>query len=347
MNELALCAGVGGLSLGLKIAIPDHRIVCYVERESYAASTLVARMEDKTLDKAPIWDDVTTFNGKAWRGKVDIVTAGYPCQPFSTAGKKLGTKDPRHIWPDIARVIGEVKPAWVFIENVPNHLQLGFDEVRSDLQGLGFGIEAGLFSAEETGAPHIRKRLFALAYAIGSQPTGRRNPRDILSSTSGAQEKAQQRERGRDTIGNGGRAGEKGYVAYAEGGGFGRRQDKQGRKREIRVRPNAQRKSATRRARIVADAEIKRLQEWRHKPGSSYSSSREAQSDGSDTGLDGPGSSNGITSWHWPTEPDVGRMVDGFPGRADRLRVAGQGVVPVVAALAFATLWEVLACNSQ
>ncbi len=286
MNELALCAGVGGLSLGLKIAIPDHRIVCYVERESYAASTLVARMEDKTLDKAPIWDDVTTFDGQQWRGKVDIVTAGYPCQPFSTAGKKLGTKDPRHIWPDIARVIGEVKPTWVFIENVPGHLQLGFDEVRIDLRNLGFRVEPGIFSAEETGANHLRKRLFALA--------------------------------------------------YAQGGRFSGRKDQQESKREIRGRSNANGKGAARREESVANASSPQ-----RKTGGEISSIYPKRSSEGHT----PDTYAGRPGW-WDVEPDVGRVVNGIPRRADRLRVAGQGVVPVAAALAFVSLWEVLACNS-
>jgi len=86
-HGLSLCAGAGGIDLGLTIACPGYRTVCYVEREAYAAATLVARMEDKALDPAPLWDDVTTFDGRPWRGAVDILIGGYPCQPFSVAGK--------------------------------------------------------------------------------------------------------------------------------------------------------------------------------------------------------------------------------------------------------------------
>lgn len=162
---LALCAGAGGLELGLHVAEPEYRTVCFVERDAYAASALVARMVDQTLDQAPLWSDVRAFDGRAWRGSVDILTAGYPCQPFSLAGKRLGEADPRHLWPDIARIIGEVGPEWVFAENVLGHLHLGFDVVARDLEGLGYRVAAGVFSAREVGAGHFRRRLFILAHA--------------------------------------------------------------------------------------------------------------------------------------------------------------------------------------
>lgn len=160
---LSLCSGAGGLDLGLAIALPGYRAVGHVERETYAAATLVARMEDASLDQAVVWDDVATFDGRPWRGAVDIVTAGYPCQPFSVAGKRRGADDPRHLWPHVARIIGEVEPPFVFLENVAHHLRLGFPEVASGLVGMGYKLAAGLFTAEEVGAPHKRERLFILA----------------------------------------------------------------------------------------------------------------------------------------------------------------------------------------
>ncbi len=165
LNAIALCAGVGGLELGLHIAEPNFRTVCFVEWEAFAASTIVARMEDEALDNAPVWDDVTTFDGNPWRGKVHIVTGGYPCQPFSFAGLRKGEKDPRHLWPDIKRIVTEIEPEWCFFENVEGHLSLGADAVISDLQRMGFTVKAGLFSALETGASQIRRRLFILAHS--------------------------------------------------------------------------------------------------------------------------------------------------------------------------------------
>ena len=161
---LSLCSGVGGIELGFKLAAPSARTVGYVENEAFACSILEARMQDKTLDEAPIWTDLKTFNGRAWRGKVDCLTGGYPCQPFSVAGKKLAEKDPRHLWPEIKRLITEIEPPICFFENVGGHLRLGFEQVANDLSSLGYKVKAGLFTAQEVGAPHKRERLFILAY---------------------------------------------------------------------------------------------------------------------------------------------------------------------------------------
>ncbi|OCJ65011.1 hypothetical protein A6U97_11970 [Agrobacterium tumefaciens] len=162
---VSLCAGVGGLELGLHIAEPEYRTVCYVEREAFPAATLVARMEDQALDKAPIWDDVTTFDGTPWRGKVHILTAGYPCQPFSFSGRRKGEDDPRHLWPHVRRITEELDPEWCFFENVEGHMSLGAETVFGDLRSMGFTVKAGLFSAAEIGASHQRRRLFIVAHA--------------------------------------------------------------------------------------------------------------------------------------------------------------------------------------
>ncbi|MEM7308875.1 MAG: DNA cytosine methyltransferase [Planctomycetota bacterium] len=164
---LALCSGIGGLELGVSLASGGaSRTVCYVEREAYAAACLVARMEDEALDSAPVADDLKAFDGRPWRGVVDLVSAGYPCQPFSNAGRQRGAQDERHLWPDVARVLGEVGPRVVVLENVPGHLRVGFDAVLGDLASLGFDAEWGVFSAAEVGAPHHRDRLFVLAWRV-------------------------------------------------------------------------------------------------------------------------------------------------------------------------------------
>ena len=170
MNVLSLCAGVGGLDLGVELATGGiARTVCFVEREAHAAAILASRMEEELLAPAPIWSDLTTFDGREWRGVVDCVAAGYPCQPFSTAGRRAGVDDPRHLWPHVARIIRETGADWAFLENVPGHLSLGFDKVCRELQGMGFVVAAGLFSAAEVGASHRRERLFVLAHRDGGQ----------------------------------------------------------------------------------------------------------------------------------------------------------------------------------
>lgn len=165
LNGIGACAGAGGLELGLSLLLREYSTVCWIERDAYAASTLVARMEDQALDEAPVWSDLATFSGGAWRGKVDILSAGYPCQPFSASGKRKGEKDPRHLWPHVRRVLHETGAPILWAENVQGHVSLGLDAVWRDLQDMGFQIEAGIFSAYEVGASHARKRLFLLAYA--------------------------------------------------------------------------------------------------------------------------------------------------------------------------------------
>ena len=143
-NTISLCSGVGGLDLGLKLAVGNARTVCYVEIESYAQKVLASRIKDGGLDAAPIWSDLKTFDGSPWRGKVDCIIGGYPCQPWSIAGRKLGTEDPRHLFPYIANIGRDICSEWCFFENVSNHLNLGFREVRSELESMDYEVEAGL-----------------------------------------------------------------------------------------------------------------------------------------------------------------------------------------------------------
>lgn len=166
-NILSLCSGGGGLELGLRIAVPGSGVACYVEREAFDCALLVKRMQEGILDDAPIWSDLKTFDPKPWRGKVHCVTAGYPCQPESVAGHRLGKDDPRWLWPWVRDVVEEVAPIFVFCENVEGHLKQGFRQVAEDLHGMGYGVEVGLFSAREVGATHCRRRLFILGYSQG------------------------------------------------------------------------------------------------------------------------------------------------------------------------------------
>ena len=172
---LSLCSGYGGLELGLKRTCPNVRTVLYVEVEAFACANLVAKMEQGFLDAAPIWTDIKTFDGKPFRDRIHIITAGYPCQPFSVAGKRQGTNDPRHLWPYIERIIETVRPLWFFGENVSGHFTLGFPEVYRSLRLMGYTVEAGLFTAAECGAPHRRTRLFMLAYCQSNGHGGRIN----------------------------------------------------------------------------------------------------------------------------------------------------------------------------
>ena len=169
LRGLSICSGIGGLDLGLGLALGGrYRTVGYVERDAFAAAVLVARMADARLDPAPIWDDLATFDGRAWRGAVDLVSAGFPCQPASSAGSRKGIEDHRWIWPLLAGLLRDIRPRYVFLENVRGLLSVsdghGFGEVVGDLARLGFDAEWGVFRASDAGAPHRRERVFILGW---------------------------------------------------------------------------------------------------------------------------------------------------------------------------------------
>ena len=136
----------------------------YIERDAFAAALLVARMEEQTMDVAPIWDDLTSFDSTAWRECVDILSAGIPCQPFSYAGKHSGTEDERRLWPDIHRINQDCRASQIFIENTPGLIQRGLYEILHDLAEMGYSAEWGLFNASDSQAPHKRQRVFLLAH---------------------------------------------------------------------------------------------------------------------------------------------------------------------------------------
>jgi DNA (cytosine-5)-methyltransferase 1 len=342
------CAGYGGIHLGLKRAIPNLRVIAYGEIEAFACANLVAKMEAGLLDAAPIWTDIKTFPCEAFRDRVDILVAGYPCQPFSAAGKRLGTEDPRHLWPHIARAIRVIRPRMCFFENVEGHISLGLREVVGELEQIGYTTAWGIFSASEVGAPHQRKRVFILAYrndagwqagwhhAISSQG---RQPHELAAcggDQRGAEELADSQCAGLEGFHNGHApavtAQDVGADAWA-GGECDSWPSRPGQPQHGWEPP-----------RVVGNANELRPQ-GRHDTGS----------------LQAMGISRaeltGANSKHHrgPAEPSLGRDADGPAGgldyaelcvscdnRTDELRLLGNGVVPATAERAFRVLIEQL-----
>ena len=150
--------------MGLMLAEPGYHTRAFVEWEDWPRTVLIAAQRAGYFAPAPIWDDLRSFDARPFRGAFDIVLAGYPCQPFSAAGKRGGANDLRHLWPEVARVIRECAPEWVFVENVAGHVSLGLETVLRELWDMGYTPAAGLFSAAEVGAPHQRLRIFILAH---------------------------------------------------------------------------------------------------------------------------------------------------------------------------------------
>ena len=190
MNELALFAGAGGGILGGHLL--GWRTVCAVEWEPYAASVLVQRQNDGILPPFPIWDDVQTFDGRPWRGIVDVVSGGFPCQDISIAGKGDGLDGQRSsMWQHMARVVSEVRPQFVFVENSPMLTIRGGARVIADLASLRYDARWTVMGADDIGACHRRKRIWILAHSncnglesngqVGNTKTARRSQRSWSS----------------------------------------------------------------------------------------------------------------------------------------------------------------------
>jgi DNA (cytosine-5)-methyltransferase 1 len=162
MNELALFAGAGGGLLASRLI--GWRTICAVEINEFCRSVLELRQCDGSLDLFPIWDDIRTFDGTAWRGRVDVVSGGFPCQDISSAGTRTGLDGERSgLWVEMARVIREVEPPFAFVENSADLVIRGLDIVLSDLAEMGMDARWGVFSAADVGARHQRERLFIVA----------------------------------------------------------------------------------------------------------------------------------------------------------------------------------------
>ena len=304
VNGLALCGGLGGLELGLSAVWPEHRTVCWVERDPYCVACLVARMEEGSLGPAPVWDDLTTFDGAPWRGIVGCISAGFPCQPWSHAGKQRGTEDARWLWPEIARVVREVGPEWIVLENVPGLVSGGgLGHVLGDLAELGFDAEWGLFGAWQVGAPQVRDRLFIVAHSQGERQPGGREAWD----------------------GRGGPANVGGVVADAECiGGTGRRGPGDVRREAGDVEGEELQRKRVRRA---ADDS----RPARYPPGPGADAWGGILAERPDLAPAAP-------------QPSLRGVADGAAGgmepacRAQRLKALGNGVVPAQVAMAVAEL---------
>lgn len=332
MYELALFAGAGGGVLGGRLL--GWETVGAVEFDGYCREVLLRRQDEGILGPFPIWDDVGTFR----RGNPDVdgfldalggfrplvVTAGFPCQPYSSTGKRLGEKDERNLWPDTVRIVGEVGPDFVLLENVARLLRYDyFGIVLADLDAAGYDAEWEIVSAGDVGAPHLRKRVWVFAHrrmahaeGLGREvPVGKRGRdggeriqgdavvrREVGKRTCRETEMADARGRSR--------AGKGGPEAGGHGGPVG-----------------------------GEDSEVL-AGWWDDDP---------ADADGVHGGLrksvsgieprDDQGDPGGLSvDDRWGIEPGLGRVADGVADRLDRLRAIGNGQVPLVAAFAVVAL---------
>lgn len=182
MNELALFAGGGGGLLASKLLGWDTK--CAVENDAGAREILFDRQRDGTLQKFPIWDDVKTFDGTQWNGSIDIITGGFPCQDISQCGSGMGLDGEQSgLWFHMARIICEVRPQFVFLENSPMLTNRGLGRILGELATMGMDARWGVFRASTIGCCHHRARLYMVAYTNGTKLEGMDIPKPIRIDT--------------------------------------------------------------------------------------------------------------------------------------------------------------------
>jgi DNA (cytosine-5)-methyltransferase 1 len=277
MNELALFSGAGGGILGGILC--GFRTVCAVEIDPFRAAILVARQNDSILPFFPVWDNVLTFDGVPWRGLVDVVSGGFPCQDISAAGRGAGINGERSgLWREFARIVRQVQPAHVLVENSPRLTGKGIDRVLGDLAGMGYDAEWGVLGADDCGAPHIRKRIWIVAHSTETRCSSRER----------------------------------------EAGGS--------------LRDETRRQELERSGFKISDSDEAGLSQRAMQRG--IRGKEDSPSSRQVVGCYNQGGFNGA----WPSEPDVGRVVNGMAGRVDAIKALGDGQVPAVVRLAWETL---------
>jgi len=285
LTTLDLFSGVGGFALGLE-ATDFFETSCFVENEPYCQAVLRHHWPD-----VPILGDIRDVKGSDLPTQPDVISGGFPCQPFSRAGKQRAQEDPRHLWPEMLRLIRECRPAWVIGENVTGLIRLGLDEVLSDLADAGYATRTFNIPACAVGAPHLRQRLWVVAH----------------SDSESEPDKPVDGGPGSGQLGFG-------FVANTDSTGCGEQRGSESAQEE---HPTFERGNSA-----MADP---------NEHGSHHTEGNEAQQSGDrqDNGLS-VGNSGKSEVW-WEVEPPVGRLVDGLPNRVSQLRALGNSIVPQIA----------------
>jgi DNA (cytosine-5)-methyltransferase 1 len=295
MRHVDICSGIGGFALGFEWAELSSPVL-FCDIEPWSRKVLAKHWPD-----VPIAEDVKELANDP-DGLVpdcDILTAGYPCQPFSLAGERRGTEDDRHIWPYILSIVEAKRPSWCVFENVYGHVSMGLDEVLSDLEGQGYAARPFIVPACAADAPHRRDRVWIIARNVGDTISSRQSGNigrqskqkpengcaDVAYAESlhsnGSGEHSQQSERQEPKLGDSGSSDD---VAHSNSSGL------QGREN----------------ARDISQSRAQRDEQ---------SARRSERADGK----------------NWLPEPAVGRVANGIPRRVDRLRGLGNAIVPQIA----------------
>ena len=316
LKHLDLFSGIGGFSLGLE-ATGGFETVAFCDIDQYPRQVL-----QKHWPHVKQYEDIKELNYERLKADgllpIDIITGGYPCQPFSVAGRKKGEEDPRHLWPEYFRLVKELRPTWVIGENVSGHIKLGLDTVISDLESEDYAVRPFSISASSIGANHQRERVWIVANS--RRPRGPRAELRGENENETRQENANQFERSSSTsevdVANTDSAGQQqGYEKMERGS------SKQFNSNGIQSGKND-----------VANTECEGLQ--RSEQYETYTGKTKTQFAASQ--------SFETTGLHWAVEPDVGRVAHGIPKRVDRLKSLGNSLVPQIPYYIGKTILEVM-----
>jgi|TARA_R110000764_G_scaffold116924_2_gene203992 DNA (cytosine-5)-methyltransferase 1 len=295
MRHLDLFSGIGGFALGLE-ATQQIKTVAFCEIDKYCTKVL-----NKNWPEVPVYNDIKELTHDKLKAdgidNIDIITGGYPCQPFSVAGNKKGVEDPRHLWPEYFRLIKECRPTWVIGENVAGHIKLGLDAVQEDLESEGYSLRTFSISASSIGAPHQRERVWTVAYS-------ERNGLLATEKRESIEETIRQQPQGENNTFNIKRAGSI-PVSTSD---------------VEDTRRRSWREQFTRNKESVGRGTSEKTER------STNSNTTTGSSEGTTTMANGNKNKN---NW-WHTEPNVGRVADGVSDRTHRLKSLGNAVVPQI-----------------
>ena len=335
LKHVDLCSGIGGFALGFEWA-GLSRPVMFCDIEPWSRKILAKHWPD-----VPIEEDVKVLANDARRlvPDCDILTAGYPCQPFSLAGKQKGTEDDRHIWPHIFRIVAQKRPAWCVFENVYGHIALGLDQVLADLEAEGYTTRTFIVPACGVNAPHRRDRLWIVGHTEdngrnrGATQPGRKGqthqqfeqfsirsepsrPSEDVAYAEGEQCNERQHEISREKAGEKGIRGEAGAsgqdVADTESFGV------QG------LRPSGEQEPHTHAGKEVSMCSGEDVAD-------TFSQRAQGGTAGRQDAENAWESPRSAPEWSWDVEPNVGRVANGIPRRVDRLKGLGNAIVPQIA----------------
>ena len=353
MRHVDLCSGIGGFALGFEWA-GLSKPVLFCDIDPWSRKVLRKNWHD-----VPIAEDVKELANDPERlvPDCDILTAGYPCQPFSVAGKQRGAEDDRHIWTEIRTIVEAKRPAWCVFENVYGHVRMGLDEVLSDLEGASYATKAFIVPACAVNAPHRRDRVFIIGRNVGDSEHARSPTTTLTRSTA---ETGNDKPQGKKASGKSkgtGRRKHDSTVAHPDGDDRGHRGRTKSPNREARMEhrgggkrqpvgqsdedvahPDSEgfqggiRKGATGAQRQSSRHVTQRSNNVAH-PDSERRCSGDTQRQNAEDVGQPPRDSWSVTGGveTWGVEPDVGRVAHGVSKRVDRIRGLGNAIVPQIA----------------